>query len=63
MSEKHYARSIEGVKAIIECIEPIVAICQCGWRVKFLPKYRIKETHDGFEIDVWYVCARCGAVR
>jgi hypothetical protein len=64
MSEKHYAKSIEMVKAIIESINPIVGHCVYTTSdCKFLPKYRIKETSDGFEIEVWYVCSSCGRVR
>lgn len=67
MSEKHYAKSIEGVKAIIESIKPQYGECECSgfWRQdrKFIPKYKIKETSDGFEIEVWYVCTYCGRVR
>lgn len=68
MSEKHYAKSTAGVKAIIESIKPQFGDCACssiftpGDR-KFIPKYKIKETKDGFEIEVWYVCTRCGRVR
>jgi len=70
MSEKHYAKSIEGVKAIIESLKPQKGYCECWgggfWSpslVTFLPKYKIKETSDGFEIEVWYVCTYCGRVR
>jgi hypothetical protein len=71
MSERHYAKSIEGIKAIIESIKPQIGECSnCAYRYgssyerrTFLPKYRIKETKDGFEIEVWYVCSGCGAVR
>ena len=75
MSETHYAKSIEGIKAIIESIKPQPGYCaRCGCStyetqktygsgIMFLPKYRIKETSDGFEIEVWYVCSGCGAVK
>lgn len=65
MSERHYAKSIEGIKAILESIKPVDGKCynNYGYSTKFLPKYRIKETSDGFEIEVWYVCSSCGAVR
>lgn len=75
MTEKHYAKSIEGVKAIIGCIKSQTGFCgKCekstyetqshfGSGIMFLPKYRIKETNDGFEIEVWYVCSSCGAVK
>jgi len=64
MSERHYAKSIEGVKVIIESIKPQTGFCnRCGHGRTFFPKYKIKETRDGFEIEVWYVCSGCGAER
>lgn len=54
------------IEAMMRNAKPIWANCNSckGWdKSQFVPKPKIRETKNGEEFEIIYVCASCGAER